>query len=136
MPQIQNVNVLLSFSAGVQKIFVRINVPFRVGKIVFHPPRPDSGNTNCYLLSSSLNKGAGRVGFIDKWVNDGTYLPMPQVLPITISVEDPLFINGEHWFQVQSFTELAAGASSDLTAKVWQCIEFHEADTMPRAMVG
>jgi hypothetical protein len=131
MPQVFNQNVILSFSAGVQQQTVRINCPFRVGRIVFHPPRAHlaADVADEYLLSSSLNKGGGVVGFLS-----GFQLGSPGE-PITISVEDPLFINGEHRFQIRCLTEVGGGAATNLTAKLWQLIEFHEAQVPPTAFV-
>jgi hypothetical protein len=130
MPQVFNQNVLLNFSAGVQQIETRINVPFRVGRIVFHPPRSNIGAdlTDAYLISSTLNKGGGVVGYLDR-----SMLGQPQGLPIQISVEDPLFVNGMHRFLARTFAEVAGAAGTDLTAKVWILIEFHEAQDLPTA---
>ncbi len=133
MPQVFNQNVVLSFTAGVQQQTVRINCPFRVGRIVFHPPRAFLGGNlaDNYLLSSSLNKGGGVVGYLD-----GVVGGIPQPFPISISVEDPLFINGEHRFQIRSVAEVGGAAATAATVQVWQLIEFHEAQVLPTAFVN
>ena len=133
MPQVFNQNVVLSFSAGVQQQTVRINVPFRVGRVVFHPPRTFLGGnlTDNYLLSSSLNKGGGVIGYLDGIVGG-----IPQPTPISISVEDPLFVNGEHRFQIRSVAEVGGAAAAAATVQVWQLIEFHEAQVLPTAFVN
>jgi hypothetical protein len=132
MPQVFNQNVVLSFTAGVQQQTVRINVPFRVGRIVFHPPRAflGAGVADNYLLSSSLNKGGGVIGYLD-----GVIGGLPQPVPISISVEDPLFVNGEHKFQIRSLAEVGGGAATAATVQLWQLIEFHEAQVLPTAFV-
>ncbi len=132
MPQVFNQNVVLSFTAGTQQQYVRINCPFRVGKIVFHPPRAFLGAnlTDSYLMSSSLNKGGGIVGYLD-----GLAGGVPQPVPITISVEDPLFVDGDHRFQIRSVGEVSGAAATAATVQIWQLIEFHEAQGLPTAFV-
>lgn len=192
--QVYNHNLLFNFQPGVQQIEARINVPFRVKRMVFHPPKhnlapvdhiangeisveianavaqtavavakvADAVNLGVgaaavpvaaaaaaataaadnaadamtafnaavaanaaiadnYLISSSLNRGSV-IGFLDCRQRG---LAESQ-LPIIVSVEDPMSINGMHNFIVRSFTEVAGGAATDLTARVWQMIEFHE----------
>lgn len=144
--QIFNMNILLAFSAGNQQLETQVNVPFVVKKMILHPPRHNQRNVNVamvldapalaaatapliptatnvvidqYLLYSSLNKGSGIIGMID------TAQTGVQSEAITVIFDNQQQINGYHKFWTRSFTEAAGGAKTDLTAKVWQHIEFH-----------
>jgi len=122
-PQVFNQNVVASFSAGVQRLDVQINVPFPVRRMVFHAPRHNlafgAAAADQYLLYSSLNKGAGIVGMIDSAITG------PQSQAITVTFDQPTMIGGQYQFWVRRFIEIAGGAAADLTARVWQHIEFH-----------
>lgn len=122
----QTQHVLLNFTAGgapVQQIDVQINIAFPVKRAVFHPPKHNiaiaGALTDQYLLSSSLNKGMGIVGFLD------TMITGVQSEALTVVFDEPVQINGYHKFLVRCFTEAGGGAQTALAAKVWQCVEFY-----------
>lgn len=121
--QIFNMNILLAFSAGNQQLETQVNVPFVVKKMILHPPRHNlaiaAAVADQYLLYSSLSKGAGIIGMID------TAQTGVQSEAITVIFDNQQQINGYHKFWTRCFTEAAGGAATDLTAKVWQHIEFH-----------
>lgn len=123
MNRIHNTNLLLSFSAGNQMIESYVNVPFDSKKMVLHPPRHNLTAANItadqFLLYSSLNKGAGIMGMIDG-MQSGI-----QAEPITVIFDEPVQLVGQFRFWVRSFTDASGGASTTLTARVWQHIEFH-----------
>ena len=120
-----NQNVLLAFTGTVQSAETTINVPFRVKRITFYPPRCSvnaaAPGTDQYLLRSSLNNGNGVVGFVD------ALLTGQQTTPIVVTYEQPRDFNGLHKFQIQSFEELAGNGVNALVTKVWLTVSFEEA---------
>ena len=135
MPQVYNQAVLFSFSAAVspQQLEQRINVPFKVGKVVFHPPMANvlaaDSKTECYFIQSDLNRnGVGIVGGFSG-TRDAAVANSPMVAnarPIVVVYNQPTDVSGLHLFSLRCFSEAGGGAAVPITAKVWLQIEFHE----------
>lgn len=129
MPQIYNQVVLLNYAAGTtpQQLEQRINVPFKVGRIVFHPPFANilaaDTQVESYFLQCSLNRdGVGIVGSF----SGATALFSSNSKAVEVSFALPTSIDGRHLFTLRAFVEAAGGAAVPITARVYQHIEFHE----------
>lgn len=121
--QIFNHNCVFAASAGVQTFNNTINCPFKVGRIVFHPPRTTATDNagHFWLLRQSITNNYS--GFIPGRNGEGEHQ-----IPITITTfQNPLTVAGVYMFQLVSGDALTGNANVDHVGTVWAHIEFHEA---------
>lgn len=124
--RVYTANLLLTFSAGVQRVSVGINVPFMVGKVIFKQPNPYIAAADevkdGILLYSSINNG-----IISSFNGERSVAFYSLLGGTNISYENPTTISGTYDFYVRTFTEAGGGAQADFIGKIHLQIEFTEA---------
>lgn len=120
--QVYNHSVLLKADANNQQFYVNINVPFQVGKIVFHPARSTNADvaTMWWLIRSDLTNNY--CGFLEGVRANGEHQQ-----PLIVVPQYPLTVSGQYRFWLLASSELATGAVTNHVGNVWLNIEFHEA---------
>ncbi|MGV8131490.1 MAG: hypothetical protein ACP5N7_05325 [Candidatus Pacearchaeota archaeon] len=116
-----NHNIILACTAQKQEFQVNINVPFLVGKIIFHSPRSDAVEQDGYFWLIRQNMTDSYCGLIggNKNVN--------QTEPITLVLRNPATFQGQYKFNVLSSDELTGSAPVTHLGNIWLLIEFIEA---------
>lgn len=129
--RIYNKGVFLSLASGGEQFRdVRIDVPFPVKKIVFHPPvvQVDIAEVKAetYAVSTGLNPdGGGVVGFFVGGTVAETVPQYSNMGKVTVLMSDPKQISGFHKFTVRGFGEITGGVAVPISADIAIMIEFH-----------